>query len=92
MAIRLGPLSALLNTMNNRLILKAYHTGRLRGTSLSSGYYHSPDKKAVFCKNPNSSYGLIVSGTNTFCDLPDNYIHFDMSAALDAIGQISYSL
>lgn len=64
------------------LILLAYQQGRSRGTSLSLGYYVSPDQRTVFCQNPNSPEGVLVGDQSGYSDLPEGYTRINMSDAL----------
>jgi hypothetical protein len=69
-------------SVDAELISQAYERGRDRGTSLALGYYVSPDGQTIFCQNPNSPEGRFVGAVGGFSDLPEDYLHFDMSEAL----------
>ncbi len=67
--------------MNPELVIKAYLVGRNRGTSLSLGYFISPDGESIFCRNPNSPDGVMVGDTSNIFN-STTFKHFDMSDAL----------
>ena len=69
--------------MTTITIDSAYYIGVDRGSSLSLGYFASPDGQSIFVQNPNDGSGVIVNGLSSVYvhRKPDNFVNFDMFEA-----------
>jgi hypothetical protein len=71
--------------MERQILDRAYEIGSARHCALSLDYY-SNGTNQIFCQNPNSSEGMLVTGSSCdfISDIPSGFVRFDMYEARHA--------